>query len=97
MSGQKPNNVPSNPHISYKGKGWISMGKWLGTETIATKNKEFTEYNEAKKIVSNFNIKTNLEWRNFTKSSLFPYNVPKSPEKKYKDEGWKGWADFLGK
>ena len=29
-SGSRPLNVPSNPHIFYKNKGWISWPKWFG-------------------------------------------------------------------
>ena len=29
-SGERPSNVPSNPDIVYKGKGWLSWGDFLG-------------------------------------------------------------------
>jgi hypothetical protein len=37
------------------------------------------------------------DWRNHTKKPTFPYDIPKSPHIYYKNKGWKGWADFLGK
>ena len=29
-SGLKPSDIPSDPAKSYKNKGWISWGDWLG-------------------------------------------------------------------
>jgi hypothetical protein len=30
-SGKRPSNIPSNPNVTYKGKGWAGYGDWLGT------------------------------------------------------------------
>jgi hypothetical protein len=30
-SGSRPDDIPFNPSMIYKGKGWISMDDWLGT------------------------------------------------------------------
>ena len=29
-------------------------------------------------------------------SGLRPYNIPSQPQSIYKNDGWKGWGDFLG-
>ncbi len=29
--GKKPKNIPASPYRTYKDKGWVSMGDWLGT------------------------------------------------------------------
>eukprot|EP00947_MAST-08B_sp_MAST-8B-sp1_P003893 g3893.t1 len=29
-SGLRPSNIPSNPHVVYRGKGWVSSQDWLG-------------------------------------------------------------------
>lgn len=34
---------------------------------------------------------------NFCKVGDRPLNIPSNPQLKYKNHGWKGWADFLGK
>ena len=31
-SGERPNDIPSNPSKTYKNNGWISWGDWLGNE-----------------------------------------------------------------
>ena len=41
-----PSNIPTDPSRSYKDKGWISWGDWLGTNTIAHQNRKFRPFNE---------------------------------------------------
>ena len=31
-----------------------------------------------------------------TSTKKYAKNIPKYPDQKYKDKGWKGWYDFLG-
>jgi hypothetical protein len=33
---ERPDNIPSRPDLNYRGKGWISYGDWLGTESTGT-------------------------------------------------------------
>ena len=30
IDGHRPDDVPSNPQTTYKGKGWVSYPNWLG-------------------------------------------------------------------
>src|SRR5262249_45910794 len=34
-SGKLPSDIPAAPWQTYKDKGWVSMGDWLGTGTVA--------------------------------------------------------------
>ncbi len=36
------------------------------------------------------------EWETFCKSGKLPENIPKYPDQTYKNDGWKGVADWLG-
>jgi hypothetical protein len=36
------------------------------------------------------------EWRNFSKSVLWPHNIPSNPEVIYKNDGWKSYGDWFG-
>ena len=152
-----PKKIPSNPHISYKNKGWVSWGEWLGTGRIADGNQQwmsfedgrdfvrklnlksgedwykfaktkkkpfnlpitvdriykkdwkgwgdflgekeprFVEFSEAKKFILSIGIRTSIEWKSYYKTNEIPFNIPKRFDQIYKDKGWKGWADFLGK
>jgi predicted helicase len=95
---QKPINLPVAVGEVYKGKGWKGFQDFLGYQNPRTSPvKEWINYDEAKQIIKAFKVKSNKEWRSFAKSSDFPIEVPKSPDKVYSRKlTWKGWADFLG-
>ena len=40
-SGNKPIDIPANPNKVYINDGWKGFGDWLGTGTIAHKDKKF--------------------------------------------------------
>jgi superfamily II DNA or RNA helicase len=59
--------------------------------------KTYLPYEEAKKIVQSYKIKTVEQWREFTKTAEFKiHNLPISPDKVYKEQGWSGFPIFLG-
>lgn len=91
----KPENIPAHPAKVYKDSGWRGMGDFLGTGTIASQNREYCSFEEAKEFAKNIGIKTWKEWQNFSKSGKRPLNIPCSPEQVYKDKGWINWGDFL--
>ncbi len=95
-SKEFPNNIPKSPHYVYKDLGWIDYGNWLGTLRVSSKNKEIISYEEAKKIVQQFKINSQNEWREFCKSSSKPDLLTSNPQRTYKDKGWKGFGDWLG-
>ncbi len=51
QSGNKPDNIPATPWQFYEGLGWINLGDWLGTGTVASFDKEFYEYDHVHKIM----------------------------------------------
>ena len=53
-------------------------------------------YEEAKTYVHNLKLKSQRQWRTFTKSENLPKEIPANPEKVYKGRGWKGIGDWLG-
>jgi superfamily II DNA or RNA helicase len=95
-SGLRPDNIPSNPEKVYKDKGWYSLGDWLGTGTIASKQVQYISFEQARDYVRTLDLKNQSEWRNFRKSTMRPKNIPSNPEIVYKNFGWKGMADWLG-
>ena len=94
-SGKKPDDIPSTPARTYKNKGWINEGDWLGTGTIASYNIKFKTFDKAKKFVHSLNFQNEKQWRQYCKSGKKPDDIPASPEKPYKKE-WKGISDWLG-
>ena len=91
-----PKDIPKNPAINYKDKGWINLGDWLGTFTINPKNREYASYEHASKFAQSLNLKSLLEWRKYLKENKLPENIPSNPGTVYKDKGWRGFGDFLG-
>jgi hypothetical protein len=96
-SGDKPNNIPNAPHHTYKSKGWIGMGDWLGTGRVATKDIIYRDFKSARSYLRKLNFKTQNEWNQFCKSGKKPIDIPRNADRTYKNLGWKGWSDFLGK
>jgi superfamily II DNA or RNA helicase len=93
-SGKKPNDIPSDPFNSYKGKGWNGYGNWLGTGHVLDRN--FESFVEARKYVHSLGLKNQDDWRIFVKSGKLSNNIPSNPYYAYKLKGWKGWGDWLG-
>jgi hypothetical protein len=76
-------NIPTRPSVTYKNKGWVNWGDWLGTFEIASYNKEYLSFKEAKKeirkIAKKYNIKNNNDWTDAVKKGLIPDNIPATP------------------
>lgn len=93
---KKPIDIPSNPHIIYQKKGWISYGNWLGSDRIANQKKEFRDFIKAREFAINLNLKSSNDWRLYCKTGKKPNDIPNSPNKTYLNNGWKSWGDWLG-
>ena len=94
-SQKKPIDIPASPEKVYKSNGWLNWTDWLGK--TPDWNGEYLDYESAKNYARTFLLNSMKEWRNHTKNPKFPFDIPKSPHSYYKNKGWKGWADFLGK
>ena len=95
-SGVKPSDIPANPHNTYLNKGWKNYGDWLGTGFISNKNKEFLNFQEAKKYAISLNLTSAKQWKEFCKSRKKPNNIPANPDTTYKNNGWISYGDWLG-
>ena len=95
-SGKKPDDIPADPYQLYKGKGWISMGDWLGTGYVATRNRRYRNFIESRKFVHSLEIKNIQEWKGYVKSGKKPKDIPADPYHWYKEKGWISMGDWLG-
>ena len=95
-SGKKPFNIPSNPNQTYEKTGWIGIGDWLGTGSIANFNRQYWEFYKARQFARDLGLKTRSEWIKFCQSNERPMEIPYSPEKIYLNEGWVSYSDWLG-
>jgi superfamily II DNA or RNA helicase len=92
-SGNRPQNIPGNPASVYKNDGWLSWMDWLGTSIGF--DGQYLSHTDASDFVVKCDIKSNKEWRVWSKSGNRPQNIPSSPDKVYKNSGWVSWPDFL--
>lgn len=95
-SGKKPNNIPSVPRIVYKSKGWIGIGDWLGTDRLATNDIIYRDFKRARAYVRSLNLKSQEEWFKFCKEGEKPNDIPRNADRTYKNQGWRGYGDWLG-
>ena len=93
-----PGDFPRHPNRVYFNVGWNGWGDFLGTgyEHI----KIYLNYEDAKKIINKLNLKSQNEYRVFTKKdkNFFSKNrIPTYPVNYYyKRNSWKSWGDYLG-
>jgi hypothetical protein len=88
--------APSQPERVYK-EEWKNYGEFLGTDIIANQNKEFMSFEAAASFVRQLHLRSQKEFYEWCRNGLRPAELPSNPQGAYKDKGWKGWADFLGK
>jgi hypothetical protein len=90
-SGQRPSDIPGNPPVAYHDDGWISWPDWLGNERVAWKS-----FTEGRAFVRGLELKGKEQWDVWRKSGQRPSDIPASPDKTYRDDGWVSWPDWLG-
>src|SRR5262249_44143807 len=95
-SGKKPPDIPTNPNSAYALDGWIRMGDWLGTGTIATHLREYLPFEEARIYARELGLKSQAEWDDLARSGKLRADVPRAPHMGYADQGWISWGDWLG-
>jgi hypothetical protein len=96
----RPPTVPSHPEDTYKNKGWVSWGDWLGTNNLKGRGKSWPSfkkaYKQSKKYINELNIDSISKWNKHISSDLrLLYNLPSDPSKTYKNNGWISWNHWL--
>jgi len=94
-SDKLPKNIPVGVHNYYKNKGWIDWGDFLGTKTIATQQRKYKNYFEAREFVRSLGLKSQSDWKKYCHSKKLPADIPGGAHNVYKKE-WKGFGDWLG-
>nr|MBC8296205.1 hypothetical protein [Pelagibacterales bacterium] len=88
-------DIPKYPIAVYKNAGWLSMGDWLGTYSVADQYKTYLSFKEARDFVRTLHLNNGKEWVNYVNINKIQ-NIPKRCDQTYEKEGWSGWKDFLG-
>ena len=96
----KPETISNRPEITYKEKGWTGWDDWLGPSYIPTR-RDYREFDKGREFAHSLKLETQAQWRLYCQGNLpdkpkIPLDIPFKPERAYKDEGWKGYPDWLG-
>jgi len=95
-SQKRPPDIPANPQAYYLNSGWSSWPDWLGSDKRNEKKREYKSFLDAKNFVQALKFEDLKAYRKWAKSEHRPVDIPSSPDKIYKDRGWKNWSDYLG-
>jgi len=95
-TASRPSEIPIAPDRVYKNSGWVSWGDWLGTNRIASKNRVYRPFEEARVFVHNLKLPDQAAWRLWNKSNALPKDIPAEPARVYRNTGWAGFGDWLG-
>jgi hypothetical protein len=91
ISGKKPNFIPNTPYSVYENEGWIGYADWLGSKLYT----KYWSFEKAREYVRKLGLDDLEAYKKWHKSEN-PEGIPRAPDKKYKDEGWVNWYDWLG-
>jgi hypothetical protein len=57
-SGKKPRDIPQSPHEVYADVGWLGLGDWLGTGTVASRLHKYRSFVSARAFVHGLGLKS---------------------------------------
>lgn len=94
-----PSDIPHAPHQVYEAD-WKSWGDWVGTEAIATFERQFRPFSDARAFARALRLGSYEEWVHYLRGQVpdrppLPNDIPHYPEKFYKTM-WRGYGDWLG-
>ena len=103
-SGQRPPNIPSTPHKVYN--DFISYPDFLGYTGRSPPGK-MLEFEEARAKVQKAGLKSQAQWKRWSKSGQRPPNIPSNPHRMYEkpraevavaagQKFFVSWPDWLG-
>ena len=99
--GILPSNIPKRPQGVYENSGWGGWADWLGNGRRRKVSSVARKFHEAREYARSIRLRGIIEWKNFCKGELpekglIPLDIPTCPDSVYRNEGWKGWDDWLG-
>ena len=99
--GAPPDDLPSNPNVSYRDAGWRGWGDFLGTGTVAFRDRAYRAFPAARHFVHGLGLPSSTQWRAYVTGKRpdlppLPDDLPAAPEYLYRERGWTHWGDFLG-
>ena len=97
---KRPDDIPMAPENSYRDKGWVNYGDWLGTDRIPGRRGGFRSFMSARAFARLIGLKDLREWRLYCagkmpKKGTPPADIPPNPNEVYKDYGWINYDNWL--
>ena len=89
-SGRLSSDIPADPAHAYMGHGWVDLADWLGMQ------KQVRSFEEARAFVRKLGLKSAAKWRERSRSTKRPVDIPSAPDRTYANDGWVNWFDWLG-
>lgn len=93
-SGLRAADVPAKPHIVYR-DDWVGWPNWLGTDSNPHRRR-WRAFEQAREFSRGLGLRTSSDWDRYKATGERPQDIPATPNVVYRDEGWAGWADWLG-
>jgi hypothetical protein len=94
--GPRPLDIPSTPHQAYRGRGWVSWGDFLGTNSVATFRRTYRPFAATRAYARKLGLRDRRAWSTWGAAGNRPADVPARPDRTYAKKGWVSWGDFLG-
>jgi hypothetical protein len=94
-SEQRPSDIPGRPDETYHDDGWISWPDWLGFEGRAPPG-SMLPFAVGRAYVRKLKLRNQREWKEWSKSGQRPSNIPTTPNRTYRNDGWISYPDWLG-
>jgi superfamily II DNA or RNA helicase len=99
QSVKLPADIPKHPYQTYANSGWSGWGDWLGNGYIATTERTYLPFEQARSWARSLNLKNTNEWEKLCAGGLsitLPQNIPAAADRVYKGKGWISFGDWLG-
>ena len=100
-AGAKPDDIPTKPERAYVNTGWIGLGDWLGTGTIAPFRRKYRNFEQAREFARSLGLKSSTEWFEYCAGKItglekLPEDIPAAASRVYGKLGFNGFGDWLG-
>ena len=99
-SGARPANILCNSDRTYTHEGWQGFGHWLDTGKFRVAESPngiiFLPFEKALLCARSLKLKGKAEWEAWSNGGARPANMPPTPDRTYKQEGWQGMGHWLG-
>lgn len=101
MTCPQPDDIPKALAAYYSGD-WQDGGEWLGHGVIGRRRKRqnFRSLKNARRFARSLKLASATARRDYLNGEYprlppCPVDIPRLPERVYKESGWHGFADFL--